>query len=75
MSDKNLPAVIQEAIQSQQIDESIWIGILFVDQILEQGGKIFKQEKDEEGENVLVACLEQPQWITEVGGTLWRWVV
>jgi peptide deformylase len=28
-------------------------GILFVDRVLEQGGKIFKQEKDEEGETIL----------------------
>jgi len=29
-------------------------GILFIDRILEQGEKIFKQEKDENGESVLV---------------------
>jgi len=29
-------------------------GILFIDRILEQGEKIYKQEKDEEGKNVLV---------------------
>ena len=28
-------------------------GILFVDRILEQKGKIFRQEKDEKGENIL----------------------